>query len=316
MGRMTRIKSWIVGLLAETALHPGIGQSSDVVDLPVSRDAVSGLPQVPETGLKGAMREWARLQPGWEPETDGDGKRKDCSEINQLFGDAESGAGAFFVTTARLALLPIRRLGGSYAWVTTPGILERLGRDRAMAGDATSKKECIDATNEATKALKDASEAATKANCIGPVLASAAWSEDLHFLEEYPFHRKVDADARDAVIKCLEPLLGSSPAACRLDKQLVVMGDDDFEWFARNALPVAARNALDESKTSQSLWYEETVPPDAVFWFLLQPRSSVSAGSCEELMKTFSNATYLRVGGNETVGQGWTHVTAMALGGS
>ena len=54
-----------------------------------------------------------------------------------------------------------------------------------------------------------------------------------------------------------EALDSAFETADRLDKQLVVLSDWSFTWFARYGLAINARNVLDEkTKTSKNLWYE------------------------------------------------------------
>ncbi len=89
----------------------------------------------------------------------------------------------------------------------------------------------------------------------------------------------------------------------RLEKQLVVLHDDDFAWFARYGLAIQARNTLDpEKKTSDNLWYEETIPADALFYAVLAERVEDAIGPVKSL---FKDRPFLQVGGNETVGMGW-----------
>ena len=99
----------------------------------------------------------------------------------------------------------------------------------------------------------------------------------------------------------------------RVDKQLVVLHNDDFAWFARYGLAVNARNVLDEkTKTSKNLWYEETIPPDAIFYCLLAERGEDALSMAR---KMFDKRPYIQAGGNATVGQGWFAVNWLAKGG-
>ena len=88
-----------------------------------------------------------------------------------------------------------------------------------------------------------------------------------------------------------------------------MINDQEFSFHARYALAVNARNQLDEQKISQNLWYEETIPPDTLFYALLlaRPGEESSLGSLVEL---FRQHPYLQVGGNETIGQGWASVSS------
>jgi CRISPR-associated protein Cmr4 len=101
----------------------------------------------------------------------------------------------------------------------------------------------------------------------------------------------------------LKKLMPHRPAKDRIDRQLVILHDDDFKWFASYGLPVAARNNLNErTKVSEKLWYEETLPQDTLMYMLLMERFDNSIIKLRGMLK---DRPYLQVGGNETVGQGW-----------
>src|SRR5579864_5764877 len=92
---------------ALSPLHAGTGQGVGVIDLPIAREKATGLPFLPGSSLKGALR--ARCD------------SKECvlvfgtatSEIDQ--DDNQPGLAQF--SDQRLLLLPIRSLMGTFAWV-------------------------------------------------------------------------------------------------------------------------------------------------------------------------------------------------------
>ncbi len=261
----------ILGLLAETSIHPGAGQSSGVVDLPVAREAATDYPVVPGSSLKGALLGLAR-QTG----------KLDEPQRNRIFGKAETGsdaggAGALLVSDARLLLLPVRSLSSAYKWVTCPHLLERFARDSRRGGNTST------APHRQVAAEKYLS----------------AGDGDL-FLEERQF--SPGGALPSGLVETLGPLIPHETTRARLATQLVVLHDDDFAWFARYGLAVQARNVLDEKKTSKNLWYEETIPPDALFYTLLAERQG---GALAAIAGLFKDHSYLQVGGNETVGMGW-----------
>lgn len=45
----------ILGLLAETFIHSGIGHTEGAIDLPVAREAATDYPYIPGSSLKGAL---------------------------------------------------------------------------------------------------------------------------------------------------------------------------------------------------------------------------------------------------------------------
>ncbi len=261
----------IIGLLAETYIHPGAGQSAGAIDLPVARERTTQYPFIPGSSMKGALLDSARSN-GLAQET------------NTLFG-VQDNAGLALVSDARLLLLPVRSLTNAYVWLTCPYLIERFGRDRARAG-------------------KGAALPAVGPSADGKVLT--AGSGDL-FLEERQFsiERAVPAELAQAV----GALISHSDARARLSRQLAVVTDGAFKWFAEYALPVQARNALDEkTKTTKKggLWYEEALPPDTLMYFVVGERGGTAA---EKIAAHLVKQHYLQAGGNETVGQGWFAVS-------
>lgn len=296
---MTEAKGFILAMLAETPLHPGAGQAAGVVDLPVAREGATGLPQVPETGLKGALRQWAGTV--YLNDSDSDNENND---VKRLFGMAETtadedgkqvgGAGELLISTARLLFLPVRRLDGAYAWVTTSYLLERLKRD-------------ADRSQITLTVPED-----TGPDARDKLVWTQADKENV-FLEEYVFRATQLEDATRTVMSALVGRLVADTAglAGRLAGRAAIMHDDEFAWFAENALPVDARNSLaDDTKLSENLWYEETLPPDTLLYAVILPRHT-DAGSAtrfQDFKKKLREAKYIQAGGNETVGHGWLRV--------
>jgi CRISPR-associated protein Cmr4 len=269
----------LLGLLAETSLHPGAGQSADVVDLPVAREGATGLPHIPDTGLKGALLAWAR--DNGVSQTDRD----------YWFGTSDDGAGQLLISTARLLCLPVRRLDGPYAWVTTPYLLERLGRDVARGGAGVA----------VPSPLPDPTGSEL---LVDPVPTSPV------YLEEFSFTATALTGGPEQAIK---QLVTDQVLAVRLYKQLAIMSDEEFGWYAQNALPVTARNQLNENKMSKNLWYEETLPPDTLLYSLILPRNQKKAtlDALNAFGDALAEAKYFQAGGNETVGQGWLRVAVV-----
>ncbi len=289
------MNSTILGLLAETSIHPGAGQDTGFVDLPVAREAATDYPVIVGSSLKGALRdlkyqvEYAAAMKvtngltGDEQEKAA-AKKTATSVTEQVFGRQEN-AGNLLVSDARLVLLPVRSLTSHYKWVTCPHLLERLERDRKRAD---SNGQAIDSTGPDKGQYQG----------TGP---------DALYLEEREFKRSVDLPA--GVIDQLSSLIAHQEARNRLKEQVVILHNDDFAWFARYGLAINARNKLDPNTkvtTGGGLWYEETIPPDSLFYCLLAERGE---GALNSIRSLFANRPFLQVGGNETVGQGWFAVT-------
>lgn len=255
--------SLILGMLAETRIHPGVGRNLGVIDLPVAREAATDYPVLVGSSLKGALKD---LVGQWSKE-----------KQEPLFGRQDE-AGQLLVSDARILLLPVRSLTGQYRWVTCPHILERLARDKKRAEQTTNLPEV---KVEELKALGHGD-----ANL---------------FLEERQF--EISDTIPQQVLDEVGGLIGNEQAKKRLTKQLVILSDEDFAWFARYGLSVQARNVLDEkTKTSNNLWYEETLPPDTVMYALISERQEGKA--LGDFRSCVAKQPYLQAGGNETIGQG------------
>lgn len=265
------MKTLLYGLLAESPIHPGAGQSSGFVDLPVAREAATDYPVIVGSSMKGALLCAARDR-GW-PQNGRD----------EVFGKHDN-AGVLLVSDARLLLLPVRSLTSHFMWVTCPYLMERYVRDRKRSGLSDKAFDFSAVGEDDTESPK----------YIGPDVGEL-------FLEERQFAHI--GGLPDNLIAILNPLIRHDETKKRLDKQVVVLSDRSFAWFARYGLAINARNVLnEETKTSRNLWYEETLPPDSLFYLLLAERSD---GALEKTKKLFTTKPYLQVGGNETVGHGW-----------
>ena len=270
----------ILGLLAETPIHPGTGRGMGVVDLPVAREAATDYPVLVGSSLKGALKD--KMAAATE------------EERNTLFG-APDRAGDLLVADARLLLLPVRSLTGSYRWATCPHLVERYCRDLERTGLQPRPK---------VPKVKCGSVLTTGTTGGGDPTGTTG-TTDL-FLEERQF--TIGGEPPDDLVEAVQPLLLHEETRDRLPHQLAILHDDDFAWFARYGLAIQARNVLkSETKKSTNLWYEETLPPDTVMYALVAGRGDRSLDSLGELFP--ERDRYLQAGGNETVGQGWFAVT-------
>jgi len=263
----------ILGLLAETFIHPGSGQNEGVVDLPVAREATTHYPFIAGSSLKGALLDKDRVENAAE---DSEANRK------LVFGE-QNQAGQLLVGDARILLLPTRSLSGVYRWATCPLVLERVQRDFRRTG------------------IAGVPPSLPKVEA-GAYLGAGTVGEKI-FLEEREL--RCQGPLEGGWIELLGKLIAHDDTRQRLTKQVVVMDDEAFSWFARYGLPVQARNVLDsETKESKNLWYEETLPPDTVMYSVMAQRRA-NDDALGKVLQLVARRPYLQTGGNETVGQGW-----------
>lgn len=261
------MKGCLMGMLAETPLHPGVGQQVGAVDLPVARDTIKGYPIIPASSIKGCLRDKV------------DKVARGPQRSEKLFGTPGE-AGMITMTDARILLLPVRSLSGIFRWVTCPDVLERFARDCLMLGIRVRIPELS----------------------VGKVEAFTPREEKTLFLEELSFDTAVKRSEIEEVVSLVVPLVLHDTVKRRLKEQLVVVSNDIFAHFARYGLPVVARNYLDDKKTSKNLWYEELIPPDTLMYSVL---FSESVEALNDVRCFLEEEPYLQVGGNETIGRGW-----------
>lgn len=238
------MKTAILGLFAESPIHPGTGRSMGVVDLPVAREAATDYPVLVGSGLKGALRDKSETT-----------KRVEAA---QRFGRPDQ-AGDLLVSDGRLLLLPVRSLTGAYRWVTCPHIIERFRRDLLRAG------------------LSPLPEI-PQVKC-GQALAAG---EGELFLEERQF--SISGRPSDGLKSAVAKLMLHEESQARVALQLVVLHDEDFSWFVRYGLAIQARNVLEDgTKKSRYLWYEETLPPDTLMYALVLGREEAAISALDAL---------------------------------
>lgn len=266
------MKVAMLGLLAETPIHPGTGRSMGVVDLPVAREAATDYPVLAGSSLKGALRDKAETAAAVQA------KGTAAVKAEESFGMPDR-AGDLLVSDGRLLLLPVRSLTGAYRWVTCPHILERYRRDLSRAE---------------LSPMPNVPE-------VPPRQALAAGNGTL-YLEERQFAIS-DAPPND-LEDALKPLVLHDETRKRLASQIAVLHDEDFAWFVRYGLSIQARNVLEDgTKKSKNLWYEESLPPDSLMYTLVAGRNDAALDALNALFPV--NDPYLQTGGNETVGHGW-----------
>ncbi|MEW6263972.1 MAG: type III-B CRISPR module RAMP protein Cmr4 [Thermodesulfobacteriota bacterium] len=301
---------------ALTSLHPGSGTALGTVDLPVQRERHTNWPIIPGSTLKGILRDACREKIIINRKLQDDGPEKEenkrltkrrkadvDAELTTVFGpptlDSSAHAGALSITDARILAFPVRSLRGVFAWVTCPGVLQRLSRDLVLAG--------LDSLPEWPEPDKE------KLFCINdsPLLVDG----DKVVLEEFEF-TKSNKEDNDLADWFAQRSVKDQNTKERIKTHLAVLNDDDFTHFVRHATEIVARIGLNyETKTVRSgaLFYEEFLPPETLFYSVVlagEGRNNSHNKSAEEVLKFLSDnrIDYLQIGGDETIGKGYCAV--------
>lgn len=274
---------------ALSPLHAGTGQGVDVIDLPIAREKATGIPFLPGTSIKGVLRDQC---------TDPDLRRK-------VFGpetaNASDFAGSAQFSDARLLLLPVRSLAGTFAWVTSPLLLRRFVRDAQNSQDV----------HPPANVPQPASETTCGVASQGCKLLLQQQGSQRVVLEDLLLTPNLDA-----AVATWGDWLGTSLFPNEtywqnaLQERLCVVHDDVLGFLLQTATEVTARIQLDPSKKTVkrgALWYEEALPAETILSGLVVAAPTKQADlHPEAIFETVEKLTAatLQFGGNSTVGRG------------
>jgi len=296
----------VTGIYTLTPTHCGTGQAAGAVDLPIAREAHTRLPILPATTLKGVARDWfdpdnielyqtvvkplfgprppkGRRDKGGSP-ADDDAERK--SETEQSLS-----AGDLVFLDGLLLAFPVRSLTLGFRLVTAPLLLQRLQRIAHSFGASLDRAfACPDPPQDGLL---------LPSKQTGPVSL-----EDLVFSEN---DCRTDP-AVDALAEALARLVARDEKDAdrrALARRLVVVPDAVLQDITQRATTVTARIVLNENKTSNNLWYEETLPPDCLFAAIVGRRPGSNDDPIQKLVHNLpAPERHTQIGGNATVGCG------------
>jgi CRISPR-associated protein Cmr4 len=277
-------------LHALSPLHAGTGQAAGIVDLPIARYRSTGVPFVPGSSIKGVLRD-ARRSAGNEKEP------SLLAVFGPETGNASEHAGALVVGDARLLALPVRSFRGTFAWVSSPLLLELARRD----------------LGEVASGLKPPSLTGRAARVVN---GSACLFENKIYLEDLDLPAEADPVC-DAWAKFLSPLV--SPGEDIFSKRFAVVDDDTMSFLMETATQLDARVRLDPTTRTVAqgaLWLEESLPPESLLVGLLAAdrsrRDGLAMSPSEVLDYALANETVLQLGGKATVGRGRCRIVPVA----
>lgn len=307
-------------LHALSPVHSGTGQATDVIDLPVAREKVTGWPYLPGSSLKGVLRDACATAPGADPDL-----------VRAAFGPdtqhAAEHAGALTFTDAHLLCFPVRSLYGTFAWVTCPLALRRWQRDHEAAGIAPAPK-----LSRMNLTVPPAPEDAPKHRPTAAILlwpdhhvqiAAQSGQEWVVYLEDLDLLVKHDSAARDSAEAIATAVFGTTAWASHFKQRFGIVSDNLFTFLATTATEVVARVKLsDTAKTVErgGLWYEEALPTETILAGpVLSPATTPARRGGANPAPAYTDTQFLglledqqdqliQVGGSASVGRGLVRV--------
>lgn len=267
-------------LHALSPLHVGTGHTPGAIDLPIARDKATGFPLVPGSGLKGAMRS----------NYVGDDKTK-------VFGpettNASGHAGGLWVGDAHLLCLPIRSVVGTFAWVTSPYLLQRFARD---AREADMDLGTLPAGPSDTSGCQVAHP-------------SSLVDDDRVYFEDLDFKATADPRADGVANRIANLLFAEAAWRERFKGRFAVVHDDVMAYLSVHGTDVVTRIRLDnDTKTvaNGALWSEESLPTESLLAALVVVAPNKGTHERRELAKVLADhdGETLQIGGDATIGRG------------
>lgn len=287
-------------LHALSPLHAGTGQVAGVVDLPIVRMRSTGIPIVPGSSIKGVLRD-AR---GTDGRAVAAAEREDLLAV---FGpDTESAAehaGALVVGDARLLALPVRSFKGTFAWVTSPLLLDLARRDLETVADAPAALPAMSTRQAAVPAIE---------GDAGSLNVHGRGRDAMVFLEDLDFAAEPSGGVR-AWANFLAPFVAPAGHTLLFARRLVVVDDESmtFLWETATQIDTRVRIAPDTRTVAQgALWTEESLPPETLLIGVLaaedarRRREGPRLDAAGVLARALPEEAILQFGGKATVGRG------------
>lgn len=287
----------VLGLYVETPLHCGAEGGTGYVDLPIQRERHTHYPVVPGSTIKGILRDelLETLQ---------------AEGIRAIFGadgtkdEKATAPGTFSFGDGILVAFPVRSSGAPFHWVTCPFVLERVFR-------ALGKM----------VAVPQPADGHARAREEGAVLL-----EEIRLIKEADTGFFMDDPASGlGLLLSLLPVADRGFAYTRtiFGDRLLIVRDDDFKELVETGTEVITRIKLNAFGTTATLekekhpdlseydrqgnmFVEEVVPPEALF--LASLRGSDGPWRLK-LVAALKDRPVIRLGGDETIGRGVTHLT-------
>ncbi|XSG85173.1 MAG: type III-B CRISPR module RAMP protein Cmr4 [Methylohalobius sp. ZOD2] len=288
-------------LYAVSPVHMGAGTATGIIDNPIQRERHTQHPTFAGSGIKGAVRHGFEAIGG------------NPSLMDALFGpesDANGNlhAGAVSFGDAQIVAFPVRSLKNGYVYATCPQALARAQRLLQLIGVSWNWE--IPQPEEGRCVLAN------------PELLAGPGKDMLH-LEAFEYQAQVSPDLPELSKIIADDALPESDAYAffreKLKKDLVVLHDSDFAYFAEHATLVEPHVRIDPNTgtaKSGGLFYTENLPPESLLvapllasqtrtgWKLEDKGDWEDATGVLMKIKTVIDGKTLQIGGDATTGRG------------
>jgi len=314
-------KSKLFFIIAETPLHPGSGgEVTGLVDLPIQRERHTNFPKIEASGLKGCIREAFENSNKPISLNSQQININDKKIISLVFGPEdteEAHAGALAFTDARILLFPVKSLKGVFTWITCPMVLERFKEDLKLTGEKFDYL-LLEEIKEGNCWISD---------------GSTIFIDDQIVLEEYTFKAEKENKVKEIAKFFAQKIFPQQENDVykfwreKLEKDLVILSDDDFEQFVTSSTEVITRTKIDDKTgtvQSGALWTEEYLPQDTILYSIAMAspvkvekdeakgifKAETPDEEAEKVLQFFELGIpgVIQIGGNQTIGKGFARI--------
>lgn len=199
-----------------------------------------------------------------------------------IFGEREGNefASSVVFTDARVLFFPVKSFKKVFVWITCPFVLKRFKKDVGL------DFEIPDISDDKFAFVTD---------------SNLLIRDNKLVLDEYVFN------AEQKEINIPIDFLNKEDILSKL----VVVSDEMYKFFVQTGTEVVARTKINSETgvvAKGSLWYEENLPPETLFYsmvFTVDSRNNAELNA-DEIMKNLKQniPSSIQVGGNETIGKG------------
>ena len=255
-----------------TNLHAGSGENDmGVVDNQVQRDPVTGIPVIHSSSLKGALREYFKSN---TPIVD--------DVVNYVFGadqqrdkNTTEKIGHYKFFQADMIVYPVRSNKQVFRRATSLEQLEEVISRASQLGAETVTEEVFGLTKETKELAIESNQPRIESG--SELLENLTATGGLKLKEQ--------------------SLIGNYPA---------LYEKSDYHNLVKR-LPTIARNQL-ENGESKNLWYEEIVPRESKFIFLVaRPKECLSDPKYTDFENELADCT-VQIGANGSIGYGYCSI--------
>ncbi|MEJ2419523.1 MAG: type III-B CRISPR module RAMP protein Cmr4 [Exilibacterium sp.] len=299
-------------LYAVSPVHMGAGTALGLIDNPIQRERHTDYPVIAGSGLKGAVRHrfWQQA-PGQREKLD----RYFGRDTNNLNDKASDYAGAVSFSDAQLIAFPVRCGRAGFVYATSPLALARGKRLLAAAGVSG-----VESWSVSTPAPGRCGLINEDLLCNGKLQ-----------VDSYELEPEIDTN-----LKSIAEWIAANafPNELKVDffkekfqSDLVLMSDDDFGYFVKNATLVEPHVRIDNDTgvaEGGGLFYTENLPPESLLLSVVMATDERSSYSKKAEAASILNdvveanggfggldAQLLQVGGDAITGRGQIIVSAV-----